>query len=298
MAVSEQTLKGWIGPSSDTEDQKRDRTERMIREAIQASPALRGLPVSVYAKGSYKNNTNVKRDSDVDIAVEYTGIFYFHQHHGAAGLTREQLGIGPPGHDFSFPAFKAAIHDALKAKFGATSVERGDKALFVHERAASLDADVVPCVSFRMYTATDGSYREGIQLRPDSGGTIENYPRRNYDNGVAKNNRTGRHYKWIVRALKRLENQLVSEGLINEVPSYLMECLVYTAPDSAFNRGSLTWDMRAVLAHIFNGTLTDEACNEWAEVNDVKYLFRTGQKWTRGQAHAFADVAWDYMGFQ
>ncbi len=28
--------------------------------------------VRVYVKGSYANNTNVRRDSDVDIAVEWT----------------------------------------------------------------------------------------------------------------------------------------------------------------------------------------------------------------------------------
>jgi hypothetical protein len=297
MAVSEETLRAWTAPSSNSEDDRRNRTERMIREAIQASPDLRRLPVRVYAKGSYKNNTNVRLDSDVDVAVEYTGIFYFHQFFAAEGLTREQLGIFP-GHEFSFSAFKAAIHQALNARFGAASVERGDKALFVHEGRTSLDADVVPCVSFRIYTAP-GSYREGIQLWPDSGGTIENYPRLNYEKGVAKNHRTGNHYKWIVRALKRLENELVSRGsLAIEIPSYLMECLVYMAPNSAFNVGSLRGDMRDVLAHIYNGTMSDEACNEWTEVNEVKYLFRPAQKWTRGQAHALAVAAWNYMGFE
>jgi len=299
MAVSETTLQSWIKPSSPTEDDKRDRTERMIREAIASSSELSAYSLKVYAKGSYKNNTNVRADSDVDIAVECTNLSYFSLVGNAAGKTREELGIGAPYRDFSFSDFKAAVARALVAKFGSSNVERGNKAIFVHQRSTSLDADVVPCVKYKSYVGPR-SYREGIRIYPDDGNptSVENFPRRNYDNGVAKNNRTGRHYKWIVRALKRLENQLVTEGLIAEVPSYLIECLVYTAPDDKFNRGSLSADMRAVLAHIFNGTRSDERCNDWTEVNQVKYLFRPSQKWTREQAHAFTSAAWNYMGFE
>ena len=30
----------------------------------------------VYVKGSYKNNTNVRSDADVDVCVEWTDFFY------------------------------------------------------------------------------------------------------------------------------------------------------------------------------------------------------------------------------
>lgn len=299
MAISESVLQSWCKPSSDAEDEKRDRTERMIREAIAVSSELDQYSLKVYAKGSYKNNTNVRTDSDVDVAVECTDLFYFELFGNAVGKPREELGIGSPLGGFSFSDFKGAVAQALGTKFGSSNVERGNKAIFVHERSASLDADAVPCVTYKSYVGPR-RYREGIRLYPDDGRplSIENFPRRNYDNGVAKNDRTGRHFKWTVRVLKRLENELVGKGLINEVPGYLMECLVYTAPDTAFNRGSLTADMRAVLVHIFNGTLTDESCNDWTEVNEVKYLFRPSQKWTREQAHDLAAVAWDYMGFE
>ena len=39
----------------------------------------------------------------------------------------------------------------------------------------------------------------------------------------------------------------------------------------------------------------EEACKEWCELND-KYLFRSSQPWTRDQAHAFINDAWDYVG--
>jgi len=41
-----------------------------------------------------------------------------------------------------------------------------------------------------------------------------------------------------------------------------------------------------------------EKCSEWGEINELKYLFRTGQPWTLLQAHSFASAAWDFLGFE
>jgi tRNA nucleotidyltransferase (CCA-adding enzyme) len=57
-------------PASATEEAMRDRTEQRIREAIRASSELPST-VRVYVKGSYKNNTNVRQDADVDVCVEW-----------------------------------------------------------------------------------------------------------------------------------------------------------------------------------------------------------------------------------
>jgi len=58
----EDQLSGWTGPSSDTEKDKQDRAERMIRQAIDAHEPFNGYSLKVYAKGSYANNTNVRAD--------------------------------------------------------------------------------------------------------------------------------------------------------------------------------------------------------------------------------------------
>jgi hypothetical protein len=75
----EQKLAGWTGPSSSTEQDKQDRTERMVRDTIKAHPAFAGCSLSVYAKGSYANNTNVRSDSDVDIAVQCHEVLYWEE---------------------------------------------------------------------------------------------------------------------------------------------------------------------------------------------------------------------------
>lgn len=77
--VTEEKLAGWTGPSSPTEQDKQERTERMIREAIDEHDGFDGYrsDFSIYTKGSYANNTNVKSDSDVDIVVECTDVCYW-----------------------------------------------------------------------------------------------------------------------------------------------------------------------------------------------------------------------------
>jgi len=72
----EDKLAAWTKPSSDTEQDKQDRTERMIRQAIDSHVAFNNCSLKVYAKGSYANNTNVRSDSDVDVAVECTDVQY------------------------------------------------------------------------------------------------------------------------------------------------------------------------------------------------------------------------------
>ncbi len=61
----EATLQSWVRPASDTEERKRDRAVQAVTDALNALPDVRSLPINVYPKGSYANNTNVRADSDV-----------------------------------------------------------------------------------------------------------------------------------------------------------------------------------------------------------------------------------------
>lgn len=75
--ITEVVLSAWTAPSSDTEKEKQERAERMIRQAIDDHEPFKDCSLKVYAKGSYANNTNVRSDSDVDIAVECTEALYW-----------------------------------------------------------------------------------------------------------------------------------------------------------------------------------------------------------------------------
>jgi len=65
-------LARWKNPPSVAEEQRLERALRMVTRAVQQHPQFAGLGLSVEAKGSWANNTNVSSDSDVDIKVEFT----------------------------------------------------------------------------------------------------------------------------------------------------------------------------------------------------------------------------------
>src|SRR5690242_10349038 len=73
----EQQLRSWAKPASQTEENKRTRTERAITDALNAMPGIADRGIHVYAKGSYANRTNVRLDSDVDVNVECVDVEYF-----------------------------------------------------------------------------------------------------------------------------------------------------------------------------------------------------------------------------
>jgi hypothetical protein len=181
--------------------------------------------------------------------------------------------------------------------FGSAPVTRHNKVFTVRETTRNLTADVVPCFTYRWhYRASPVSYHEGIRLISDNPSLpINNYPQQHYDNGVAKNDDTNRRFKRVVRILKRLENQMVEDGVIDALASYLIESMVFNAPNTSF--GNVTWaaDVRGVLGYIWENTKEAECEKRWLEVNGIKYLFHPTQKWTREEARGFVWEAWQYV---
>jgi len=302
MAVDwEATLRKWVRPSSDNEETKRDRTEEEVRSAIRASSRLKDINFKVYTKGSYANRTNVRLDYDVDIAVECTDFVYVDSSGAAADVIKaaEEARV-PYSKDYGPSDFKDDVNHALVSAFGSSAVKRGNMAIRVRESQTTLPADVVPCFEYhRIYGRSyygELLYHQGTRIYPERGAYIHNWPRQQYENGVVKNNATGRHYKRMVRALKRLETYLVANVGLAELPSFFMECLVYNVPNNLLENASYVADMRGVLAHVFNATRGDERCKEWLEANERKFLFHASQPWSRAQAHELASKAWDAMG--
>jgi hypothetical protein len=302
--ISEEQLSAWTSPAFNNEDERRRNTESLISEAIAGHDFLASLPIEVYAKGSYKNNTNVRRDSDVDVAVEYTGIILFDydakttqaEVWAARGIQPYDGPLKEAGGGFDIDRFKDSIGEAMAVAFGSAAVTRHNKVFTVRESSRSLAADVVPCTTHDEHWTPLG-YARGIQLLADRPPrrSVVNYPQQHYDNGVAKNEATSKRFKRVVRILKNLENLMVAERDSPEVPSYLVECLVFTCPDSCFEDSTWAGQVRNVLVHIWKDTEDAESEKRWVEVNEVKRLFHPSQRWTREEARAFVHAAWQYV---
>jgi len=257
---------------------------------VKASSRLASHNVSVFSQGSYRNNTNVRKDSDVDIGLLCTDTYFYDL---AEGTTAESLNIVPA--NYGYDQFKNEVEEALVGYFGRSAVKRGNKAFDIHETTYHVEADVAAFFEHRRYQI-HGDPLKGVELRTDNEGhRVINWPEQHYENGVSKSKQTGTRFKSIVRVLKALSNEMADQGVQGgSLPGFLIECLVWNVPNGCFQHSTYKADVEASLAHLYEHTKADDACREWGEVSELKYLFRPSQKWTREQANAFTIAAWRY----
>ena len=288
----EQKLAGWTAPSSDTEQDKQERTERMIRQAVDAHSAFDDCSLSVYAKGSYPNNTNVRVDSDVDIAVQCHEVLYYEEEApGAHDRGAPYQGIWSPS------KLRSELTGALKAKFGDQVDTSGSTAIGINSSSARVDADVTPCFDYKYYFSS-GGFRDGTRIFKTNGVALENFPAQHLSNGGSKNRATSTRFKKMVRILKRAENAMLVDNFHREVPSFFVECLVYNCPNSYFTRSSWVERVKGVVAHVWEELEGPEPADEpsrWLEVNECKFLFHGAQKWSRKDGRDFAYAVWKYL---
>jgi hypothetical protein len=303
-------FKTWSKPPTKTEELKGSTAADMIKAALRLYPPLQQRDFDVYPTGSYRNNTNVRLGSDIDVAVVLKEAA-FNDFPCDHSVTRAILGLKDA--TYGFPQFRDDVGAALLRKFGSAGMTSGDKTFNVHESSRRLDADVTAFLMHRRYTGrknSDGLWHfiEGTETRPrkDPLQRIINWHHQHYAEGVVRNDLTKRRFKRITRILKRLRNDMKESSLYKisaaaePIPSFLIECLAFNATDSCFNRedGSYYQDVRETIRHLWYGTKEDALCKDYLEVSRLKWLFHSSQPWSRVNVHEFLLRAWHHVGFE
>ena len=275
-------LSRWIQPSSEDEQVQQDRAERMVRTAIERSGAIDLSTVKIYTKGSYPNNTNVRRDSDVDVVVQQNACQYYGHR---VDQPQHDVHHGPSYKGQWTPsAWRGAVVAALVDYFDSSSIDTtGKVAVNISAVQGSRpSADVVPSFDYVRYEnpTHTSSVRGSCVFPADGGNKIVNWPQQQLDNGRALNTATGNRYKNYVRALKNAENVLAASGRIDDLPSYLMECLVFNVPAEQLTGGTLSDGFQLSLLWMFTQIDSGSAMEGWVEPNKLKWLFKGHQKWT------------------
>jgi len=298
----------WVRSSSPAEQDRMERAERMIADAIDAHHPFDEYrdDFRIYAKGSYANNTNVRLNSDVDIVAE-SHHSYFHDFFppDLAASAAPDPGWEPYEGPWTPAAWRAEIETALKNHFGAGEVDTsGEVAITIAERPGSRpSADVVPAFKYLRYDSADRArVVQGSKVFKKTTGSIVNWPAQQLANGNAKDSwsRTGGRYKQFARALKNGKIALVEDGLMDDKPSYFMECLAYNVSDSdlAARATSSAW-FRWALATLYNNLLPSAYNREdWEEPNALKYLFHPTQKWKVEDARELVSKLWVFLEYE
>lgn len=291
----EARFRTWAGGPGDTELERCENAERMIRKAIAASTSLKDLDIEVFAQGSFRNITNIPKESDVDVSVCLREAWYYEI---PEGTKASDFNLGPTEHNYD--TYRHNVIDALTEYFGSDKVTPGNKAIRIHSNSYTVDADVVPTWEFHEYydVQNPSKFRPGVRFYSDDGKSITSYPKQHIECGIEKNSQTKKRFKRMARIIKSLQVEMIDQKVLTKaLPSFLIESLVYNVPDDRF--GTLTYrgDVQNILAHIFNNTRPTDDCTKWTEVNGIKILFHSTQPWSKEDVNAFSDAAWNYLGF-
>jgi len=188
-----------------------------------------------YLQGSYKNSTNIRGDSDIDLVVQLNSNFY-------SNLTDEEKSyLNLSNASYGFQEFRSDVLTALKRYYGFNNVIEGNKSIKLKSGNGRLAADVVVCVQYKKYNkqfvVNINDFVEGMTfwIRNDNRQII-NYPKIHYKNGTVKNDQTNDQYKKTVRMFKNIRTYLVDNVIISKdlAPSYFLECLIYNIANRNF----------------------------------------------------------------
>lgn len=298
MKYTDITLQSWTSPLSKTEEDRVTNTINMIKNAVNSYDKLSSCKMEVFAQGSYANNTNVRQNSDVDICIMLTSTFFCEY---VDGKTDKDYGFSTGS--ISYSDYKTYIVEALKAKFGSSSISVGNKCINISANSYHVNADVVPAFQYKNYKVIHSTnpekYVEGIKYFAKDGTTVINYPKDHIRNGKDKNNATNYEYKKLVRIMKHIRNNMISDGKVDGdiISSFLVECLIWNLPNKEITKYS-TWGdtVRNAIAYLWN-EIKDEKHTQWGEVSERLYLFHAGRKWTATDAQHFLYKMYEYLDF-
>ncbi len=205
---------------------------------------VEGRDFEIYLQGSYKNTTNIRGDSDVDVVVQLNQVF---EPETSELSLSEQILFTQTFLPtlYNWWDWRSDVLGALEADYGWSNVDdTGNKSLKLKKGSGRLAADIVPCLQYRHYQHFRSIFEpfvEGIKFytRQENRSVI-NYPKLHYENGVVKNSLTHTNgwYKPVVRLFKNARTRLVEQGLITKdvAPSYFLECLLYNVPNEKFGQ--------------------------------------------------------------
>jgi len=292
MNFSEQQLITWSKPVSTSEDQK---CQNAIDRVTAALKAKFGDRVSIFLQGSYRNNTNVRQNSDVDIVMRYDNAYYPDLQRLSSDdrviYNAERKSAG-----YDFDELKADTQAALTAVFS-SDVERKNKCIQVMGNTYRITADVIPCFVLKRFQTLQSIEAEGVKFYSDDNKEIISFPNQHYFNGTSKTNQTYRLYKRMVRILKVINYRLIDAGKISDklVSSFFIESLVYNVPNEKFISGDYTQSLRNVIVKIYEDMKNGA---DYKEVNELLWLFSSRSPRTRTDASDFLQYCWEFLGYE
>ena len=262
MAMAESQLEIWSGPGKT--GQFTDTYNRIRDNLLDRGASYPLANTEIFLQGSYKNDTNVYADSDVDIVLNHNGAFYKDLSRlSAADRQAYDAAVGGTAVQYGYADFKKDATAYISRLYN--NVRVGTKALYIPGNASRRNADVLIGSEFRRYhefkSWQNQRYDEGICFFTSSGTMIENFPKQHSANCTTKHQNTKSWFKPMVRIFKNMRNTMIEKKLLAEgvAPSYFIEGMLYNVPDHKFG-GSYQATWIDCFNHIVSAKRDDLVC--------------------------------------
>lgn len=293
---SEKTFKDWCSGAGSSDTQRSSRARKSVLEAIKASSNLQGKNLEVFVQGSYANNTNVKKKSDVDVCIMFKGTTYAES---SQGITAKGYGFINGSNDFKL--FRKHCIRAVLDKYGQANVKQGNKSIKILGSADRVECDIVPSFQYHPNPHQPNTKNAGVIFLSSEGKEVINYPKQHRQNGQAKNATTQSRYMRQVRLIKRIRHQMWKQKLpINKrISSFLLECLIWNIPNTIFEgENTPSEQLKKELVFLLDKTSSAHKCNHWTEVSGRIDLFGAHRKWNVSMTQEFLKQVWDFVEFK
>ncbi|MFM0232163.1 nucleotidyltransferase domain-containing protein [Paraburkholderia sediminicola] len=270
MAIPESQLETWSHQGSVKQSaQTYDTIQKVLNDST--SPYY-AKDFSIFLQGSYGNDTNVYRDSDVDVVIRLNQTYYAN--------TTSLSPDAKTNYDkafslatYTYADFKTDVVAWLQKKFG-VDVKPGKRAIFIKGSGNRRDADVLVCAQHRRYrdasTGVDTLYDEGIIFWASDGAEIVNFPKQHSENCTTRHQNTNSRFKRMVRVYKNVRNRMIDDKYIANgvAPSYFLEGMLWNIPADKFVQ-SYEDSFVNTFNWVLNADKTKLAC-----ANDLYWLVR------------------------
>lgn len=275
MTYTKEQIIEYSKPISDTEKEQCINAINMVKDALKAygfviTTELKNYDEDGYAyyyefrdslystitaiiQGSYGNNTNIKRYSDVDISIVKT--------------SRIPLSL-----EETFYKYKKKIYNALSNYFS-TGVKYKNKSIRVEGNTYRKSIDVVPAYSLTL------NLENGIEFLTDDGDRIVNYPLLQIKNENAKNKATNYYFKKYVRIFKNIKKDMEDSYISSakKVGSFQLESLIWNVPNTTITKSAnLAYGVYEIINYLIENRLS---IKYYKESNGIKRLCLDDEKY-------------------
>jgi hypothetical protein len=236
MAIPETQLATWANIGAQETSKTTYATVKGVLESSDAG--YHGRDYDVFLQGSYGNDTNIWKESDVDVVIRLNSVFSYDD----SALSAQEKAAWRAAYadtTYTHDHFRHDVLEVLHSSFKG-DVQEGNKAVAINANGNRRKADVLMALKHKRYvsfgTIATESVVNGIAFWKGDGTKVTNYPNQHRDNLITKNQETNEWFKHIIRIFKNARQRIIQEGHIGErtAPSYYIEGLLFNVPTDRF----------------------------------------------------------------